>query len=209
MSEEDPTVITGVIDWTSTGVQPAFMNATETPHFASLPEDLPFLQRLGEREELGEYEPKAASICAQTFDVIVKGYIPRLQAGRDLDPALSRIFHYSLTSWTSSATAIREELIDLSQRWKNLGLAGSSHYTVSEEEIASHKKMYTDLHDAMKLKAGLMRVLGANPDGYVSNDGWERAKGALPLLREEWMKSAVESGTSEQDAKAMFPFDGS
>lgn len=60
----------------------------------------------------------------------------------------------------------------------------------------------------MKLKAGIMRVLGANPDGYVSNDQWERAHEALPLLREEWTTSAVESGTSEQDAKAMFPFDG-
>ena len=208
VSETDPTIITGVIDWQSASVQPAFMYATETPDFASLPEDLPFLKKLGEPEEESEHELKSASICAQTFDTIAKGYIPKLQAGRNLDPSLLRNFHYCLTSWTSSATAIREELIDLSQRWQEIGLAGSSSYSIPEEDISLHKKLYNDLEDAMKLKAGVMRLLNANSDGYVSNDEWERASEALPLLREQWIASAIESGTSEQDAKAMFPFDG-
>ena len=173
VSEKDPTIVTGIIDWQGASIQPAFMHATETPDFASLPDDLPFLKKLGERAEKNEHELKAASICAQTFDVLIKAHAPKLQRGRDLDPPLTRIFHYCLASWTSSATAIREELIDLSQRWKELGLEGYCGYSVSEEELARHKKLYTDLEDAMKLKEGIMRVLCANPDGYVSNDEWE------------------------------------
>lgn len=208
VSDKDPTIVTGVIDWQAASVRPAFIHATDTPDFASLPEDLPFLKKLGERAEENEHELKAASICAQTFDVIMKAYAPKLQAGRDLDPSLTRIFHYCLTSWTSNATASREELIDLSQRWEELGLAGCCGYSVSEEEKALHKKLYTDLEDAMKLKEGLMRVLGANPDGYVPIGQWERATDALPSLREQWVASATESGTDEADANAMFPFDG-
>lgn len=208
VSEDDPTAVTGIIDWTSTAIQPAFMYATDTPDFASLPDDLPFLEGFGERQEQGEFELKAASICAQTFDVIVKGYIPKLQAARNLDPSLSRIFLYSLSSWTSSATGLREELFDLSQRWEKLGLEGSCSFSMTDEEIDTHKKLCTDLEDAAKLKAGIMRILGANPDGYVPNDEWERASENLPVLREQWIASAIESGTNEKDAKAMFPFDG-
>lgn len=37
VSAEDPTVITGVIDWQSASIEPAFIYANETPDFATLP----------------------------------------------------------------------------------------------------------------------------------------------------------------------------
>lgn len=46
VSESDPTVITGVINWTSTNIQPAFMYALDIPDFACMREDLPFLKGL-------------------------------------------------------------------------------------------------------------------------------------------------------------------
>jgi hypothetical protein len=38
VSPEDPIVITGLIDWQSTAIEPAFIYANETPDFAALPE---------------------------------------------------------------------------------------------------------------------------------------------------------------------------
>jgi aminoglycoside/choline kinase family phosphotransferase len=38
VSTEDPTVITGLIDWQSTSIEPTFIYSNETPDFASLPE---------------------------------------------------------------------------------------------------------------------------------------------------------------------------
>ncbi|EEQ33390.1 conserved hypothetical protein [Microsporum canis CBS 113480] len=208
VSESDPTIVTGVIDWQSTSIQPAFMYVMDVPDFASLPDDLPFLKKFVKLPEEDEYNLKAASICAQAYDVIIKAFIPKLQAARNLDPALYRIFHYCLTSWTSSATAVREELIDLFQNWRTYDIPGCCPYSISEEQVAAHKKMYIDFEDSMKLKAGLMRLFNTNPDGYMANDEWKKAYEALPMLREEWIASAVESGTTEEDAMEMFPFDG-
>jgi hypothetical protein len=39
VSAGDPTVITGVIDWQSANIEPAFIYANKTPDFAALPEE--------------------------------------------------------------------------------------------------------------------------------------------------------------------------
>ncbi|RHZ58563.1 hypothetical protein CDV55_106039 [Aspergillus turcosus] len=40
VSSEEPALITGLIDWQSTSIEPAFIYANETPDFAALPEEL-------------------------------------------------------------------------------------------------------------------------------------------------------------------------
>lgn len=81
VSAEEPTVITGLIDWQSTSIQPAFLYANETPDFAILPES-PEMDTFenGKSEQMTpghkEREWKDASICYQTYDVCMKGLVP-------------------------------------------------------------------------------------------------------------------------------------
>lgn len=110
------------------------------PDFASLPEDLPFVKMPRERTEENKQELKPPSIYAQILDVIINAYASKLHAGRDLDSSLIRIFHCCLTSWISSATALREAAIDLFQRWEGLVLAGSGGSSVPDQELALRKK---------------------------------------------------------------------
>jgi hypothetical protein len=142
----------------------------------------------------------------------MKGYVPKLQAAHALDETLIRIFRYCTTTWavgaTADWTAVRQELIDLSNQWGKLILLGPCPYLPTKEEVAKHQQLYEDLEDAAGLKSAVMRILGANSDGCVPNNLWERAETLLPQLRCQWIESAIDSGTSKEEANRMFPFDG-
>ncbi|KAJ5587784.1 uncharacterized protein N7459_003549 [Penicillium hispanicum] len=75
VSAEDPTHITGLIDWQSTSIEPAFLYTNETPDFAVLPEEPEedtFQDEAAEQQQQDpsqkQRELKDASICAQTYD---------------------------------------------------------------------------------------------------------------------------------------------
>jgi hypothetical protein len=61
----------------------------------------------------------------QTFKAVLKVYVPKLHDTRAMDQTLLRPFRYSDASWRDSAAALRQELIELSKHWTELGLPGS------------------------------------------------------------------------------------
>ncbi|KGQ08237.1 hypothetical protein BBAD15_g6428 [Beauveria bassiana D1-5] len=140
VSADDPTIITGLIDWQSTGVEPALIYANETPDFAAPPEEPEEeMPESGQSEqkspEMRERERKDALICYQTYDVYMKGLIPKVRDARRLDSSLFRVFQYCHTSWRDSAAALHQELIELSARWTELGLQGACPFSPTEEEL--------------------------------------------------------------------------
>ena len=218
VSDDDPTLVTGLIDWQSTSVEPAFVYASETPDFAALPDHDPLADDgretpAGKRETDEDKKYKDALRCSQTFDVCMKGFVPKLRAARALDETLLRPFRYCHTSWRDSAAAVRQELIEVSKNWKELGLAGSCPYLPSEEELAEHKKQYEDFENVQKLKLWLIRVLDTNSDGWVPADAWEWSKMAHRDAFEKWMQTARDAERigdnemTEEKARRMWPFD--
>ena len=149
MSDDDPTFVTGLIDWQSTSVEPAFVYANETPDFAAHPDHVPLAgdgqETLAGERKLGEDKKyKDALLCSKTFDVCMEGFVPKLRAARALDDTLLRLFRYCHTSWKDSVAAVRQSLIEVSQKWKELGLPGSCPYLPTKEELVEHKKQYED-----------------------------------------------------------------
>jgi hypothetical protein len=149
VSVDDPTVITGLIDWLSTSIEPAFIYANKTPDFAALPErpeEDPFENehRESTTEPREERAWKDALICHQTYDVCMKGLVPKLGPARSLDPSLFRLFYYCHTTWRDSAAAVRQELIELSARWTELGLQGSCPFSPTDEELVAQARDYED-----------------------------------------------------------------
>ena len=217
VSAEDPTVITGLIDWQSTSIEPAFIYANETPDFAALPEELEedtFVDGQSEQNISGrkEQELRDASICYQTYDVCMKGLAPKLRPARSLDPLLFRLFHYCHTTWRDSAPAVRQESIELSARWTELGLQGSCPYSPADEELKKHARDYEDFETIQRLKSWLKRSLHTNSDGWVPNDVWDAARDAHRAAYEEWMQTARESeshgeGLTVAKANKLWPFD--
>ncbi|KAI9842361.1 MAG: hypothetical protein M1837_007281 [Sclerophora amabilis] len=186
----------------------------EKPDFASLPDKISFVE--GEEETEDEKKAKEdASICSQTFDVCMMGRVPKLARARELDEMLFRPFRYCHTSWRDSASAVRQELVDLGQHWVELGLTGTSPYLPTEKELAEHKKRYEDFDNAQRLKAGMMQALGVNSDGWFSEDRRNTVSEAYSKMYQMWIETAKDSEASEEDkdkvspekAQMLWPFD--
>ncbi|OKL58666.1 hypothetical protein UA08_06344 [Talaromyces atroroseus] len=176
VSAEEPTSITGFIDWQSTNIEPAFIYANETPDFAALPNELE--EDASEEGQSGvctreSREWKDALICHQTYDVCMKGLTPKLRPARLLDPTLFRLFHYYHTTWRDSAAAVRQELFELSNHWKEVELQGFCPFSPTKEELTRHAQDYEDFETVQKLKLWLKNSLHTNSDGWIPNDTWE------------------------------------
>jgi hypothetical protein len=135
VSAEDPSRITAIIDWQSTSIEPAFIYANNAPDFVDDPAaDIRVLEQImkGEAPDMKpskdvsmedpevdaarkRYE-KDVSTCQQTYEVVLRGFVPKLYSARTMDETLLRLFRYCDTSWRDSAAALRQELIDISQR---------------------------------------------------------------------------------------------
>ncbi|CAK44190.1 uncharacterized protein An02g04650 [Aspergillus niger] len=212
VSLEDPTIITGLIDWQSTSIEPAFIYANETPDFAT-PPHLDDEQPTTPITITTARERKDASICHQTYNVALVGLVPQLRPARLLDPTLFRLFHYTHLTWTGSAAAIRQDLIELSDRWAELGLQGTCPYSLTDEERERHAREYEDFEAVQGLKLWLKDVLNTDSDGWIPNDVWDAARDAHRAAYEEWIQTAREfenrgeEGMTVEKAERLWPFD--
>ncbi|OAA40802.1 serine/threonine protein kinase [Beauveria brongniartii RCEF 3172] len=217
VSADDPTIITGLIDWQSTSVEPAFIYANETPDFATPPEEPEEeMPESGQSEqkspEMRERERKDALICYQTYNVCMKGLVPKVREARPLDPSLFRVFQYCHMSWRDSAAALHQELIELSARWTELGLQGACPFSPTEQELKEHAQNYEDFETVQRLKLWLKSALHTDSDGWVSNAQWDAARDAHRAVYDQWIETARESesdseGLTVEKADKLWPFD--
>ncbi|RDL30749.1 uncharacterized protein BP5553_10094 [Venustampulla echinocandica] len=200
VSDLDPAVVTGIIDWQSTSVEPGSMYANEIPDFTTFNSGSPFSaaavtqnQPPFPESDQQSRDRKDAKICHTTYE----------GSGPD---AIATIPPRA-TSWRDSATSVRQELINVSQKWQELGLPGECSYWPSEGELKEHQKHYQDFETAQELKSRLMDMLNTTSDGWVPNDAAKPALAANLAALDEWMKSAVESGDmSREKAEELWPF---
>jgi hypothetical protein len=196
VSEEDPSQVTAIIDWRSTSIEPAFVYANHTPDFVEdAAADIPILETLlhgeapstvssevmsTEDSEIAaarnRYE-KDVSTCQQTCKLVLRGFVPKLHNARAMDQILLRLFRYCDASWRDSAAALRQELIEISQRWTELGLPDPFPYKPTPEELREHEKQYEDFKTVQQLKLFLKRALIAESDGWVPVNEWAAKTG--------------------------------
>ncbi|KAF1963492.1 hypothetical protein CC80DRAFT_530346 [Byssothecium circinans] len=227
VSEEDPSCVTAIIDWQSTSIEPAFVYASETPDLAEVSTaDIPILENLmslqggpsdpdpskvalmesPEEEAARMRHEKDVLTCRKTFEVILQGYVRKLHDARAMDQTLLRPIRYCDASWRDGAAALRQELIDISQRWAALGLPGRCPYQPTPEELSEHTKQYEDFETVQQLKLFLKRALEAESDGWVPVEKWDAAREENARLFGQWMESVRESGGGEDRARALWPF---
>jgi len=225
VSGEDPSQITTIIDWQSTSIEPAFVYANHTPDFVEDPAaDLRVLEELMQGEapdtrlskDVSTEDPeveaarkryeKDVSTCQQTYEVVLRGFVPKLHNARAMDETFLRIFRYCDTSWKDSAAALRQELIDISQRWTELGLPDPCPYQPTPEELSEHDKQFEDFETVQQLKLFLKRALDAESDGWVPADEWPAKAEENEKLFGEFLESVKESGGNEERARALWPF---
>lgn len=213
VSDSEPTKITGIIDWQSTSIEPAFIYANETPDFATLGDEVPKTAENEQDQAIQEKKQKDIELCAEAFEVWMKGYVPSISQARAVDDTILRPFCHCNTSWRDSITAVRSDLIDLARKWNALSLPGSCPYQPTQDELAVHEKNYEDFESVLSLKAWLMQALGTTSDGWVPADDWELILPAYRKAYEQWIdiaREAVASGDAEmsvEKAEKLWPFD--
>ncbi|CAC9888848.1 unnamed protein product, partial [Aureobasidium pullulans] len=77
---------------------------------------------------------KEPQLCAEAFEVWMKGYVPAISQARAVNDTILRPFRHCNTSWRDSVVAVRSDLIDLARGWNALGLAGSCPYQPTQDQ---------------------------------------------------------------------------
>lgn len=160
-----------------------------------------------EEKTAREQHNKDVLTCRKTFEIVLIGYLRKLHDARAMDQTLLRPIRYCDASWREGAAALRHELIDLSQRWTELGLSGCCPYQPTQEELAKHAKQYEEFETVQQLKLFLKRALDAESDGWVPADKWITAKEENTRFFSQWAESIQESGGNQDSATALWPFD--
>ncbi|KAI9838643.1 MAG: hypothetical protein M1819_004957 [Sarea resinae] len=210
VSPDDPTKITGLIDWQSASIEPAFIYSNEFPDFAALP---PVTQGNGDTEGTLQDPDQARlekdrRICNQGYETCMKGRAPKLKPAFILDQSLFRPFHYCYTSWREGIPAIRQELMELAACWNEAGLDGSCPYSPTEAELKEHARQWEDFDAVQKLKLWLMNSLGTNSDGWIPIELWDDAQEAHRAAYKTWLEAAHTDETMTEDrAERLRPFD--
>lgn len=206
VSEDDPTIITAFIDWQSASIEPAFWYADETPDFA---------QPIPDSSNEEQFEPKSKA-CAKAFDVCTRFLTPKLSEPKSMDESYFRLFRYCYRNWEDGAVAFREELIQTSRRWNELGLAGSSPFPLPyPEDLAIHQQHYKLFEAAHQLRHSLSGLLNTASDGWVPPEELDAAKiaqhevfnGILQEVLGNESPDDDEPIKDEEDLREIWPFD--
>lgn len=168
VSDEDPRVITAIIDWQSASIEPAFWHADQLPDFAT---------PIPDQSDEDKLEPKSEA-CVKVFDVSIQHYAQKLAIARAVDDSLYRPLRYCHRTWGDGATAFHEELIQTARQWEQLGFEAACPFPLpAPDEITIHRKNYRLLEAAQQLKEVLADVLNNfSSDGWVPTEDWNSAE---------------------------------
>ncbi|PLB53413.1 hypothetical protein P170DRAFT_376246 [Aspergillus steynii IBT 23096] len=191
VSREDPTVITGIIDWQAASIEPAFWYADEVPDFATT------------RDE---------HLCHQAFDAITQLQLPKIGQPRSMNANLFRPFRYTHNTWANGAVALRHDLIQTAQYWNAMGFVGTCPYaTPTAEELATHQEEYEYFKTVFQLERMLMEGLNVPSDGWVPPEAWELTQQVHRELFDEFVRAVLDDPddhiNSEEEARIVWPYD--
>ncbi|EDN06377.1 predicted protein [Histoplasma mississippiense (nom. inval.)] len=196
VSKDDPTTVTGFIDWQCTSVEPSFYYADDVPDFAMVPtEETP--------------ENATESLCGQAYEGGWALLAPRLGATRKIDESLLRPFRYCHRTWRDGFVPFTHELMRLRDRWKELGFTDDDNCPIpplSEEDMRLHEKQLDVYEKILQIKRDVITTLGVEEDGWVSADRWEGVRQAHRDIYETVMAS-MEDDQDREELKTFWPFD--
>ncbi|KAK2810959.1 hypothetical protein FQN50_002550 [Emmonsiellopsis sp. PD_5] len=201
LSKDNPTTITGFIDWQSTSIEPAFEYAHDVPDFARIPAES---ESDGTSEEYAEISPRHLA-----YEVGWAIFAPRLGATRHIDERLLRPFSYAHRTWRDGFVPFTTELLRLREGWEELGFQKSSPCPIpalSAEEEAVYKEQLEVYEKMVEFWRDMSGELGVGGDGWVGVERWEGVRRAHARLFEMVMGN-MEDERDREDLRRMWPFD--
>jgi hypothetical protein len=206
---EDPTVITGIVDWQPAAVEPAYVFAAETPDFAAEPPEQEESEQPADKDSTESQAlanlKTGVDFCVKTWSM-VPSICPKLREASQLDDSVVQLLSAPSNGWLDDDDSLRSMLSNLKQKWTELGLPGESCYQETQEEAKALETRLDRRQATERLRKFLSRQLGCDNDGWVATDRWEDV---LPRYREiyrSFVESVAESDPDE-DADDLWPFD--
>ncbi|KAL8765530.1 MAG: hypothetical protein Q9209_007438 [Squamulea sp. 1 TL-2023] len=204
VSDADPAIVTDIIDWQSSSIQPAFEFADEIPDFI-LPS--------ADAKTSGQSVDTGAELCQAAYDACLKAFIVPLAVSRTLDQDLLRPFRYCHRTWKDGIVAFRQDLIELVTRWEALELPPPCPYPLlSPSDLAVHEQQFAQYKMAQGVLHQVMDLLNTPSDGWVPSTEWA-TRNALyeqafaECLRAVRTKDEGDNDMDEETLKKMWPFD--
>lgn len=205
VSDNDPSVITAIIDWQSSSIEPAFWYADEVPDFAACATSTSSALKVHDGE-----------LCKKAYEACTQFLVPKLARPRLMDEGMFRPFWYCYRTWKDGIVAFRHELIETSKAWRALGFAGSCPFALpTTEDLALHRKNYRLFEAAQNLRHDLSSLLDSASDGWVPPENWEAVKlqnmamfkGMLQAVLENPDPDDDEPVRDERNLRDIWPFD--
>jgi hypothetical protein len=191
--ENDPTVITAIIDWQSCSIQPAFWYADDKPDFISHPD---------------------TDVFEKAYKVSTDYHLPKLTLPKSMEPSLFRPFHYCHKTWKNGIAGFQWVLIETAHLWKQLGLTGPCPYRLpGADELSAHSTDHELYQESLKLRDAVARYLEIEDDGWVAPEEWEEKRQSQVELFYELTKDIgvlkqydLKHIKSEADLRQFWPF---
>ncbi|EGD85443.2 hypothetical protein H112_06345 [Trichophyton rubrum D6] len=194
VSQDDPTIVTGIIDWQAASIEPAFYYADEVPDFARIPTE-------------GPSDSAEESLWYQAYEVGLALLAPRLGATRKIDEALLRPFRYCHRTWRDGFVPFTHELMRLRDSWEKLGFEKECPIPAMGPEERKFYEKQLEIYDGMlEFRRDMFEVLAVEEDGWVPAERWEEVKKTHQGFYETLMDN-LEDDESRQELRTMWPFD--
>jgi hypothetical protein len=219
VDETDFTKVTGIIDWQSATVSPAFVYAADTPDFAAKLE-LDKTLEISAKEEASadSNSPLArmqadADFCMRTWAAVEQVHQGYREAGR-LGQTLLSFLAAGHCGWLKDPTTLQVLLLNLYEDWTDLGLPGQCPYQPSTEEIARAHEVRERLQTTQRLKQLLSRNLRCDFDGWVAESRWDEVVPLYRAIYDDFVASYTDGivdaslkDQARQEANSIWPFD--
>ncbi|KAI1951730.1 hypothetical protein LOZ57_001142 [Ophidiomyces ophidiicola] len=194
ISEDDPTKITGIIDWQCASVEPAFYYADDSPDFAKVPAE-------------GTPESADESLCSQAYEIGCALLAPRLGGARKIDETLLRPFRYCHRTWRDGFVPFTHELLQLRDSWQKLGFEKNCPIpALGPDEMSFYKEQLYTYNSMLELRQDMVETLGVEEDGWTSEARWEGVRQTYQYFYENIMAN-LEDDKQRKEAISMWPFD--
>ncbi|KXG46483.1 Aminoglycoside phosphotransferase [Penicillium griseofulvum] len=217
VAPEEPSRIVSLIDFQSTSVLPAFLQA-RWPVFLRPPQNYDYVKGIFHPElpenfkELDE-ESKVIALRDWTQVKLAKAYeVSTYLEDRPASNAMNvpRIFQELFTRCGEVSEVgivpLRACLIEISQSWSELGFHGECPFTFSQQDIDEHERHFAEYQAWYDVRALAEECLDTDSEGWIApqldiNEKRRQNEELLAMCIER-----VAGERSVQEAKAMWPF---
>jgi hypothetical protein len=202
VAAEDHGRITGVIDWRSAAIEPAFLFAATTPDFAVDP-PMTGYEALLTKEQMKTWKQTKTKLesCSQKW-TSVRHACEKFRPAFRFDLTLLHFLAAPYVGWVDNEKILLTSLKNLADKWETLRLPGPP---IEIPEHPGDEDRLDELESRRGLQQHLMHCLDCNHDGWIPHSRWEEVLPKYLSEYDRFLQCSISCGeyNSEEEATAL------